>query len=214
MTRSAIVLAGGLSSRLGQDKGLQLLGNKPLVRYVLDTVKDLVDETFVVVSSKAQARSYEDVVSSDTRVLIDSSNMRAPLVGASTGFESVHGRYSIVLSNDVPFVSRDVLSLMFELSVGKSAVIPRWPNGFIEPLQAVYCTEAARQAAREALNEGKLRVQAMVDKLQGVRFVSTLVLRQLDQELRTFFNVNTSLDLRKAEIMLKRSNARLPLPSG
>jgi molybdopterin-guanine dinucleotide biosynthesis protein A len=213
LNRSAIVLAGGSSSRLGQDKGLQQLANKPLVRYVLDTIKGLADETFVVVSSKAQAKNYEDVANSDTRVLIDSSNMRSPLVGASTGFEYAHCSYSIVLSNDVPFVSRDVLSLMFELSVGKSAVIPRWPDGFIEPLQAVYRTEPARQAAKEALVEGKLRMQAMVDKLQGVRFVSTLVLSQLDQELRTFFNVNTSSDLRKAEIMLKRLDARSPKPS-
>jgi molybdopterin-guanine dinucleotide biosynthesis protein A len=208
LNRSAIVLAGGLSSRLGQDKGLQRLANKPLVRYVLDTIKGLADETFVVTSSKAQAKSYEDVVNSDARILIDSSNMRSPLVGASTGFESAQSSYSIVLSNDVPFVSRDVLSLMLELSVGKSAVIPRWPNGFIEPLQAVYHTELARQAAKEALNEGKLRMQAMVDKLRGVRFVSTLFLSQLDQDLRTFFNVNTSSDLRKAGIMMERSNAR------
>jgi molybdopterin-guanine dinucleotide biosynthesis protein A len=208
------VLAGGLSSRLGQDKGLQRLANKPLVRYVLDTIKGLADETFIVVSSKAQAKNYEDVVDSDTRVSIDSSNMRSPLVGASTGFESVHGSYSVVLSNDMPFVSRAVLSLMFELSEGKNAVIPRWPDGYIEPLQAVYRTEPARRAAKEALNEGKLGMQAMVDKLQRVRFVSTLVLSQLDQELRTFFNVNTSSDLRKAEIMLERSNARSSKPSG
>jgi molybdopterin-guanine dinucleotide biosynthesis protein A len=214
LNRSAIVLAGGLSSRLGQDKGLQLLANKPLVKYVLNTIKGLADETFVVVSSRGQAESYENIVDSDTRVLIDSSNMRSPLVGASTGFEYAHGSYSVVLSNDVPFVCRDVISLMFELGVGKSAVIPRWPNGFIEPLQAVYRTETGRQAAREALNEGKLRVQAMVDKLQGVRFVSTLVLRQLDRELCTFFNVNTSSDLRKAEIILERSNASSLLPSG
>jgi molybdopterin-guanine dinucleotide biosynthesis protein A len=208
LNRSAIVLAGGLSSRLGQDKGLKRLANRPLVRYVLDTIKGLADETFVVVSSKAQAKDYEDVVDPDTQVLIDSSNMRSPLVGASTGFELAHGSYSVVLSNDVPFVSRAVLSLMFELSVGKSAVIPRWPDGYIEPLQAVYRTELAGPAAKEALNEGKLRMQAMVDKLQGVRFVSTLVLNQLDHELRTFFNVNTSSDLRKAEIMLEHSNAR------
>jgi molybdopterin-guanine dinucleotide biosynthesis protein A len=213
LNRSAIVLAGGLSSRLGQDKGLQLLANKPLVMYVLDTIKSLADETFVVVSSRLQAKNYEDIVDSDTRVVIDSSDIRCPLVGASTGFESVHGSYSVVLSGDTPFVSRNVLSLMFELSVGKSAAIPRWPEGFIEPLQAVYRTEPARLAAKEALNERKLRMQAMVDKLQGVRFVSTLVLCQLDRELRTFFNVNTFSDLRKAEIMLRRSEARFTKPS-
>lgn len=211
MTLSTIVLAGGLSSRLGHDKGLQLLANKPIVRHVLDAIKGLADETFVVVSSRAQAEGYEHVVDSETRILIDSSNIRSPLVGASTGFESACGNYCVVLTNDVPFVSREVISLMFELGAGKNAVIPRWPNGFMEPLQAVYRTEMARKAAREALDEGKLRVQAMVDKLQGIRFLSTLVLHQLDPELKTFFNVNTAQDLRKAEIILQRSKKTLPL---
>lgn len=211
---SAIVLAGGLSTRLGQDKGLLQLAKKPLVKHVLDTIGGLAEETFVVVSSQSQSERYKRVVSSDVRVLIDSSEMRSPLVGVLTGFESAQGRYSLVLSGDVPFVSRAVLSLMLELGVNKNAAIPRWPNGYIEPLQAVYCTEAARRAGREALDEGMLRMQALVDRLKGVRFVSTLVLRQLDQKLITFFNVNTSLDLQRAEAMLKRLSARSPLPPG
>jgi molybdopterin-guanine dinucleotide biosynthesis protein A len=43
-----------------------------------------------------------------------------------------------------------------------------------------------------------------VDELRGVRYISTLVLRQLDPKLRTFFNVNTPLDLRRAEFMLRQ----------
>jgi len=42
----------------------------------------------------------------------------------------------------------------------------------------------------------------MVNKLRGVRYISTLVLQQLEPELRTFFNINTPLDLKKAELML------------
>jgi molybdopterin-guanine dinucleotide biosynthesis protein A len=48
----------------------------------------------------------------------------------------------------------------------------------------------------------------MVDRLRNVRYVSTLVLQQLDPELRTFFNVNTPLDLRKAELMLRRAHKK------
>jgi molybdopterin-guanine dinucleotide biosynthesis protein A len=83
-------------------------------------------------------------------------------------------------------------------------VIPRWPNGYIEPLQAVYCIKPAYEAAKNALSEGKLNMQSMVDRLRGVRYVSTLVLQQLDPELRTFFNINAPLDLKKAELMVKR----------
>ena len=50
LDRAAIILAGGFSSRFGQDKGLLQLARKPLVRHVLDAISPLVDEKIVVVS--------------------------------------------------------------------------------------------------------------------------------------------------------------------
>ena len=207
MDKSAIILAGGVSSRFGQDKGLLQLANKPLIKHVLDAISTLVDEKMVVASSKVQAENYAKVLGSDVNVLIDVDDGHGPLVGALTGFKEAHERYALLLSCDTPFVSRDVVSLLFEMCINRNAVIPRWPNGYIEPLQAVYCTKPAYEAAKNALSEGKLNMQSMVDRLRGVRYVSTLVLEQLDLELRTFFNINTLLDLRNAENMLKRSNS-------
>ncbi len=109
---------------------------------------------------------------------------------------------------DSPFVSREVVSLLFELCVGKAAVVPRWTNMEIEPLHAVYHTKLALEAAKEALAENKLDMRAMVEKLRGVRYVSTLVIEQLDADLRTFFNVNTPLDLKKAVAMSKPKTRR------
>jgi molybdopterin-guanine dinucleotide biosynthesis protein A len=205
--KSAIILAGGFSNRFGQDKGLLQLANKPLIKHVLDAISTLVDEKMVVASSKVQAENYANVLGSDINVLIDVDDAQSPLVGALTGFKEAHGEYALLLPCDTPLVSRDVISLLFEVCINRNAVIPRWPNGYIEPLQAVYCTKPAYEAAKNALSEGKLNVQSMVDRLRGVRYVSTLVLEQLDLELRTFFNINTPLDLRNAENMLKRSNS-------
>jgi len=207
LDKSAIILAGGVSSRFGQDKGLLQLANKPLIKHVLDAISTLVDEKMVVASSKVQAENYAKVLGSDVNVLIDVDDAQSPLVGALTGFKEAHGEYALLLPCDTPLVSRDVISLLFEVCINRNAVIPRWPNGYIEPLQAVYCTKPAYEAAKNALSEGKLNLQSMVDRLRGVRYVSTLVLEQLDLELRTFFNINTPLDLRNAENMLKRSNS-------
>ena len=203
MDKSAVILAGGFSSRFGQDKGLLLLACKPLIRHVLDVVYGIVDERIVVVSSEVQAENFAKVVGLNIRIVIDVNGMQCPLVGALTGFENAYGKYSLLLSCDTPLVSKDILLLLLELCTNRNAVIPRWPNGYIEPLQAVYCTKPAVEAARKALSEGKLDMRSMVDELRGVRYISTLVLRQLDPELRTFFNVNTPLDLRKAELMLR-----------
>jgi len=204
LDRSAIILAGGFSSRFGQDKGLVQLADKPLIRHVLDKVDNIVDEKIVVVSSKVQAENFAKVVGSSANVFLDMGEARSPLVGALAGFEEAHGKYALLLPCDTPLISKGVLLFMLDLCVDKNAVIPRWPNGYIEPLHAVYFTKSALDAAKNALGEGKLNMQSMINEMRGVRYVSTLVLQQLDPDLRTFFNINTPLDLKKAELMLRR----------
>jgi len=182
-----------------------LLAGKPLIKHVLNVLQGIIDETIIVVSSKVQAENFGKVTGSNVRIVIDANDMQSPLIGALTGFENANGKHSLLLPCDTPLVSRDILLLLHELCIGKNAVIPRWPNGYIEPLQAVYCTKPAIKAAKKALDEGKLNMCSMIDKLRGVRYISTLVLKQLDPELRTFFNVNTSLDLKKAEFIINAS---------
>jgi len=203
LDKSAIILAGGFSSRFGKDKGLVQLANKPLIKHVLDIIDNVVDEKIVVVSSKVQAENFEKFVGSGTNVLIDTNDVRGPLAGAFSGFRQARGKHALLLPCDVPFVSRDVLLLLFDLCINRTAVVPRWPNGYIEPLQAVYCTKPALAAAENTLSEGKSDMHSMVEKLRGIRYVSTLVLQQLDPELLTFFNVNTARDLKKVELTLE-----------
>jgi len=202
LTNSAVVLSGGLSTRLGQDKGLLKLGEKPLVRYVLKAVDRLVEERIVVVSSKQQVEVYERACGDLATILTDKGKEHSPLAGTLTGLQEAQGEYSLVLPCDTPFLSRNILSLLLELSPGKNACVPRWPNGYVEPLQAVYRTQCALKACEAALHEKQLDVKAMLDRLQCVRYVSTLVLQQLDPDLKTFFNINTLQDLKKAEQIL------------
>jgi molybdopterin-guanine dinucleotide biosynthesis protein A len=70
-------------------------------------------------------------------------------------------------------------------------------------LHAVYHTGQALEAAKEASACGEFDLEAMVCKLRGVRYLSTLVIEQLDPDFRSFFRVNTPLDLRKAAAMAK-----------
>jgi molybdopterin-guanine dinucleotide biosynthesis protein A len=201
--RSAIVLAGGFSSRFGQDKGVLELAHKPLIRHVVDAVSPVVDETIIVTSSQERVTQYAKVITADVQFVIDVCESNSPLIGALTGLGYAHGEYALLLPFDTPFVSKEVVLLLFELCLNRAAAIPRWPNGHIEPLHAVYQTEPALEAAKTAVAEGKMNVRAMIEKLRGVRYVSTLVIQQLDPELRTFFNINTPEDLKKAMAMVK-----------
>jgi molybdenum cofactor guanylyltransferase len=204
LDRSAIILAGGSSKGFTSDKGILELGNKPLINYVIDAVEGLVEEVIVVTSSQAQADSYLKLVSSKkVRFAVDVCKSKGPLVGALSGFEAANGEYSALLRFDSPFISPEVLSLLLDCCIGKAAAVPRWTDQEIEPLHAVYNTKQALQATKEALAEDGSDMQTMVEKLHGVRYISTMVIEQLDPDFKTFFYINTPLDLRKAAVMGK-----------
>ena len=203
LDKSAIILAGGSSTRFNTDKGVLELGGKPLLNHVIDAVEGLVEEVIVVTNTQVRADAYAKLVSEKVRFAVDVRESKGPLVGALTGFEQVCGEYSALLPFDSPFVSTEVLSLLFDCCIGKAAAVPRWTNQDIEPLHAVYHTKQALVAAQEALAENELDMNAMVEKLRGVRYISTMVIEQLDPDFKTFFNVNTPLDLKKAAVMGK-----------
>ncbi len=203
MKNSAIILAGGFSKRFGRDKGLIELARKPLVLHVVDKTSAIVDEIVVVVSSNIQRKKFQRFLNHRASVIVDEQNAQSPLVGALTGFGHVQGNYSLLLPCDTPFVSAQVAQLLLDLCVGKSAAVPRWPNGYVEPLQATYHAKSAYKATKIALEEGKFNLRSMLAHLSGIRYISTTVLKTLDPRLMTFFNINMPEDLKKAEYILK-----------
>ncbi|MEA2090556.1 MAG: molybdenum cofactor guanylyltransferase [Thermoproteota archaeon] len=205
MKKSAVILAGGVSQRLGGEKGLVSLAGKPIILHVLDQVSKIVNEKVVVVGSDVQKEKIVNTVKNRARVVMDECEAQSPLVGALTGFKHAHGDYSLLLPCDTPFISPEIASLLLQACIKKAAAIPRWPNGFIEPLQAAYHTKSAFEASKTSFEEEKLDLQSMIAHLPNVRYVSTLVLRQIDQKLLTFLNVNTLEDLKKAESILKKT---------
>lgn len=198
-----MILAGGFSRRIGQDKGLVDLAGKPLILHVVDRVSELVDDTVVVVSLDTQKETFESLLDSRANVVVDKYETQSPLVGALTGFEAAEGVYSLLLPCDTPFISIKVARFLIDRCTNRGAAIPRWPSGYIEPLQAAYHTKSTLTASEKAFKQGKLDLRAMIMCLDGVRYVSTVVLRQMDPKLLTFFNVNTPEDLKRAESLLK-----------
>jgi hypothetical protein len=59
------------------------------------------------------------------------------------------------------------------------------------------------QAARDAQANGAFEVEDMVSTMRGIRYLSTMVVEQLDPDFRTFFKVNSPLDLKKAVMLTK-----------
>lgn len=173
--------------------------------YLIEEVAKVVDETVIILGSETQRDVFSFLSERVTGVVVDKYDGQSPLVGALTGFETVQSKYSLLLPCDTPFLSGRVAILLLDSCIGRQALIPRWPNGWIEPLQAAYHTKSATTAARKALDDGRMDMVSMINYLSDIRYISTVVLQKLDPELLTFFNVNTIADLRKAESRLRKN---------
>jgi molybdenum cofactor guanylyltransferase len=201
LDKSLVVLADEYSPAFEQDKALVELRGKPLLKRVIDIIDAIVDEVIVVTDTEERAEKYRKLLDPDVKVVVEVEEPKGPLIGALTGFGLAQGKHCLLLPFDMPFVSLDVIELFFELCPGKTAVVPRWPDQEIEPLHAVYHTASALKATQIAVGEGACDLNSIVEHLGGVRYVSTLVLQEFDPELKTFFTVNTPVDLKMAETL-------------
>ncbi len=198
MERSAIVLASNSNKGSIEDSAFLELNGKPLIDYIINVVKSFTDEVIIVTNSQKDMQKYSKVVSSEVKFAVNQKDSNIPLSQVLTGFEAAQGEYALVLPSGSAFVSEEIVSLLFDLCVGKAAVIPRWTNQEIEALHAVYNTKLALEASRTALVEGEAEVEAMVEKLRGVRYLSTMVIEQLDPDFKSFLVVKGPADLKKA----------------
>jgi len=201
--RAAIILAGGLSSRFGSSKALQILAGKPLIRHLVERVSRATDEVIVVLGRGEPRTEYCSVLPACVRLVNDDIEGKNPLVGMLAGLGAIESDYAAILPCDAPFVSSEVIELLFRRALGADAAIPRWNWQRIEPLQAVYCRTPTLRAALETLPPSDLSILDMIIKLRRVVYVSVEdEIANIDPELITFFNINTREELATAEKML------------
>jgi len=201
---SIIILAGGRSSRLGRDKGLASLVDKTLVEHVWDRVEGLAEEIVVVVSSRKQQEAYSRILKG--HVVADRGRCGGPLTGLRSGLKVIKAQRVAVIGCDMPFVSADLLDLFFEFCLKQDAVVPRWPDGYIEPLHSVYDSTRCLMATESALRKGRRDMRSMIYHLHRVLYVSTEVIRKMGPHLEAFTNINTRAELWKARHALANGN--------
>jgi molybdopterin-guanine dinucleotide biosynthesis protein A len=200
--KGALLLAGGKSTRFGRNKALVELNGEPLVTHVAHTAAQVAREVVVAIGRESSTYVYKKLLPASAHIVKDRFRVKTPLVGILTGFEEMQSEYSAVLSCDTPFVKGDVLRLLFRKAARSDAAIPKWPNGDIEPLQAVYKVRSAIPAAKLALSRHEFRNVDMIKRLSRVTYVPVREIKRIDSELITFLNINRASDLRRAETLL------------
>lgn len=140
MNFSAVILAGGKSSRMGRDKATLTLAGETLLERQIKLVR-AVGATEVLISGGA-GRDYSRF---GGPVLTDHFPHAGPLAGIQSALQMCRHQLLLVLAVDMPNMTATALKELIEQSDGQIGVIPRLA-GRAEPLAAIYPKLAAAQA--------------------------------------------------------------------
>lgn len=159
MTLSAILMAGGLSRRMGADKATLLVAGKPLWQRQLQVLKGMQPVALWV-----SARGALPWCPPGIEVVLDNTPSRGPLSGIAAALCRLQTSHLLVLAVDLPQMTTEHLRKLWGLSQPGTGVIPL-NGGYFEPMCAIYPVEAVA-AAEAAFNSNDVSLQSFAQMLR------------------------------------------------
>ncbi|MDE1843879.1 MAG: molybdenum cofactor guanylyltransferase [Thaumarchaeota archaeon] len=200
--QSAIILAGGKSTRMGMNKALVNILGKPLLSWSVDSLSKLVDDLVVVARNDTDAKLYEKILSGRARLVMDDSELEGPLVGIISGFKAAKSNYCYVHPIDSPIIKKEVIEYLFQQAKNFDGAVWKIQDDMIEPLHAVYQVSSVLGISERILRTGNTSAKILSKEIT-LNYVSIETLRSLDKELISLFNINTLGDVEFIENYLK-----------
>ncbi len=215
MTKLAVlILAGGRSRRMGQDKLWLPLAGVPLVEWVVRRMLPLAGEILFSADASERFEALAAALSAGgvpARVVPDIIPAAGPLAGLHAGLSAARYDLLLALAADMPFVNLALIAEMIGLAAGYDAVIPQTPHPATgepawEPLHALYRRSCLPDIAAR-LAAGERRVQCFLPDVR-VRAVPMAEVARLDPAGLSFFNVNTPEDWQTAQTLASDNQRR------
>ena len=194
---TGIILAGGKSRRMGQDKAFLPFGKGILIERVIEVIQQVTADVILITNTPEQYQRFGLPMFSD--VISDAGS----LGGIYTGLVSAKTPYSLCLACDMPFVRPEFLRFLCDTAAEADVVIPRNTEDF-QPLCAVY-SQACREPIRQRIEAGRLKITGFFDQVR-VRVIESDLLARYDPHDVMFFNANTPEEYEKARQMLGEVN--------
>jgi molybdenum cofactor guanylyltransferase len=189
VTGTAIVLAGGRSSRMGRPKALLLFDGEPLIIHVVRTLRPLFAEIVVV------AAPGQELPSMPVTLVHDDVAYQGPVGGICYGLRAATGDVCFATSCDSAFLNRRLIAHLVSQISDYDVVVPHWQGRF-QPLHAVY-RRSVLPLLEGQLARGELRPVYLFERVR-TRTIDEGEIRQFDPEGTSFFNMNTPEDYTEA----------------
>ena len=140
-----LVLSGGASTRMGEDKGLVDYHGLPQREYLYQLLKGLCDDVFLSVQEKQL-----DEVPSGLKTILDQDKFKGPFNGILSAYEAHKDVAWLVLACDLPFMNSEALQHLIEIRNPKKDATAFFNQemGQPEPLACIWETNGLEKALK------------------------------------------------------------------
>lgn len=198
--KSCIILCGGQSRRMGQDKGSMIIQDKPMIKHILSTLNHHIDEAIIVLNDESRVDRYSEFINSNDysyqiTFLEDKIKNKGPLPGIMTGLGKINSNYALVLPCDSPYVSEKYIETIFsQIDVNYQAIVPYHDETnrlkTSEPLHSIYKKEIIADIEK-LVNDDILHIKGLIEKID-TKFV---LIDNKKIEKKEFRNLNRPEDI-------------------
>ncbi|MGR3303891.1 MAG: molybdenum cofactor guanylyltransferase [Candidatus Scalindua sp.] len=179
---TAVILAGGKSSRMGSNKAFLKLKGKTFIERQIELLREMFDEIFISANTPSE---YEYL---NLPVFKDIYPEKGPLGGIYTSLVNSSSFYTFMLACDMPFVESGLIKYLKELTKEYDVVVPKSERG-LEPLHAFYSKNCIDPIKRE-LDSNNLRIISFFPHVK-VKIVELESLTSPDSFKNSIKNLNT-----------------------
>ena len=191
---TGILLAGGKSRRMGEDKRFLRVGDRSLFERSLGVLRSLFRGVLVVIAQDSPTLEAEVPVIRD--LVPNCGN----LGGLYTGLRQASTEHVFVVACDMPFLNPEVVRYLAQFKDDADLVMVQRETG-LEPMHALYGRRCL-PVLEEMVRTRHLKIQEIVEHSSlNVRLIKGTELSRIDPEGRSFVNVNTPLDLQVARTL-------------
>jgi len=198
--KSCIILCGGKSSRMGQDKGSMIIQDKPMIKHILSTLNHHINEVISVLNDQDRIARYGKFIDPEDydyklAFVEDEIKNKGPLPGIMTGLGEIGSDYALVLPCDSPYVSANYINTIFEeINKNYQAIVPYHDESnklkTSEPLHSIYNRNII-PVIEDLLNEDILHIKGLIEKIDS-KFV---FIDNKKIEKKEFRNLNRPTDI-------------------
>jgi molybdopterin-guanine dinucleotide biosynthesis protein A len=198
---SALILAGGEGKRFCVQKPLLKLKGRILVDWIIGACYEFCDEIIVIASSQTFVKIEGYFYKREQIKIVKENYCLGPIGGVYEGLKESKNKNNLIFGCDTPFIFKCLIKELIEKLDEHEIILPRWENGWIEPLHSCII-KGATPYFRDAVLRRKKRMKDVIERMNDVHYISVEnEIKKYDEKLLSFFNINTIEDYESAKFL-------------